>query len=72
MKKENEDVAPDIIDPNRRYRFDPIGINLLGLSRAKAYAKVKAGEIKIFKDGRCTFIHGSELIRASLPPKEPG
>ena len=61
---------PQFIDPNRRYRFVPDGINLLGISKAQAYLRVKAGAIKTFKEGRSTFIHGSELIRASRPPEE--
>ncbi len=60
---------PQYIDKNRRYRFVPDGISLLGISKAQAYLKVKAGTIKTFTDGRSRFIHGSELIRISRPPE---
>ena len=61
--------SPQFIDANRRYRLVPDGIRILGISKAQAYIKVKAGTIKTFTDGRSRFIHGSELIRISRPPE---
>jgi hypothetical protein len=55
------------IDSNRRYPI-PKTLALLGISRKRFYDNVKAGRIKIIKDGRRSFCGGDEIIRVSRTP----
>lgn len=52
------------VDPAQRYTV-PEAIAYLRLSRKGFYDDVKAGRIKLVKDGRRSYVHGSELIRRS-------
>jgi excisionase family DNA binding protein len=48
---------------------------ITGLSRSKAYERIKAGQIAIVKDGNETFITHDEAVRYSgttLPPAFTG
>lgn len=57
-----EQLAP--LDENRRYDI-PLAAAYLGISRAKLYEKLAAGELQKLKDGRRTYIPGSEIARVS-------
>lgn len=37
----------------------------LGISRKHFYDKIAAGELKVIKDGRRTFVSGAEIARLS-------
>lgn len=52
------------IDPNQRYQIDE-AVQYLRQSRAKTYTDINAGLLKTIKDGKRTYIPGSELIRRS-------
>jgi excisionase family DNA binding protein len=52
------------VDVNRRYPI-PVACELLYISRARLYEKIARGEIVATKDGRRTFIPGSEIARLS-------
>jgi hypothetical protein len=50
-------------------RYDVVeAAQYLRISRAKLYNDVAAGLIAVIKDGKRTFVHGSELARRSAPP----
>jgi hypothetical protein len=51
------------IDPNRRYPLD-LSSDYLGQSRGKTYEDIAEGRLKVIRDGKRRYIHGSELIRA--------
>jgi hypothetical protein len=55
-------LAP--LDERQRYSI-PEGIAYLRSSRKSFYDDVKAGRIRLIKDGRRSYVHGSELIRRS-------
>lgn len=56
------------IDPQQRYTILE-GIAYLRSSRKTFYDDVKAGRIKLIKDGRRSYVHGTELIRRSALPR---
>lgn len=46
------------------YRFDPDGLQQLGdMPRSTAYALVKAGNLRVVKIGRATYITRAEIER---------
>lgn len=55
------------LDPLRRYPVEQ-AMAYLGISRKRFYDNIKAGRIKIVKDGRRTFVPASEVIRCSQAP----
>jgi hypothetical protein len=57
------------LDPQQRYSVAE-GIAYLRSSRKSFYDDVNAGRIKLIKDGRRSYVHGSELIRRSALPRE--
>lgn len=59
-------LAP--IDPQQRYSIAE-GIAYLRSSRKTFYDDVKAGRIKLIKDGRRSYVHGTELVRRSALPR---
>jgi hypothetical protein len=62
--------APPIqIDDDQRYELAEI-FAVLRVSPATGFKKIKAGEIRVFKDGKRTYAMGSELKRASRPPDQ--
>lgn len=52
------------LDPNQRYTIDE-ALDYLRSSRSHLYGKIAAGEIRTLKDGRRTYIPGTEIITAS-------
>jgi hypothetical protein len=69
MKKRKPEarVFPPL-EPHRRYTI-PAASGLLSQSRAKTYLDIRAGVLAVIKDGRRTYIPGTEIIRRStLPP----
>jgi len=61
-KKEQRPLPP--IDQNQRYTI-PEAAEYLRCSQAYVYQKIASGKVQTLKDGRRTYIHGSELIRVS-------
>ena len=57
------------LDLSQRYTIVE-AMAYLRISRARLYAKVKAGEIEIIKDGSRSFIPGSEIAKQSALPAE--
>jgi hypothetical protein len=55
---------PGPIDPNRRYSIC-IANELLSQSNSKTYEDIAAGRLKVIKDGKRTYIPGSEIVRRS-------
>ncbi len=62
MQKLQAPLPP--LDARQRYSVDE-GIVYLRESRSRLYEKIASGELKIIKDGRRTYVPGSELIRLS-------
>lgn len=62
MKFETRNLQP--LDANQRYTIDEAAA-YLRISRVHVYSKVNSGELHILKDGRRSYIHGSEIIAAS-------
>jgi hypothetical protein len=55
---------PGLIDANRRYSIKVVN-ELLSQSNSKTYEDIAEGRLKIIKDGKRTYIPGSEIIRRS-------
>ncbi len=55
-----------VVVAHQRYEI-PEAAEALRISRSRIYAKIKAGELSVIKDGRRSFISGAEIIRASQP-----
>lgn len=56
------------VDPNQRYGIDEANA-YLRQSRAKTYNDIAAGALKVIKDGKRTYIPGSEIVRRSTLPE---
>ena len=59
MTKENQPI-----DANQRYSIEEVN-TYLRQSRAKTYHDINAGLIAVIKDGRRTYVPGSEIIARS-------
>jgi hypothetical protein len=59
-------TAPELaqFSPNQRYSLAEAG-KLLRLGRSSIYREIKAGNIKVLKHRRRTYIPGSEIARLS-------
>ena len=57
------------LDPNQRYEI-PEASAYLRQSVAKTYCDIKAGKIRIIKDGGRSFMPGVEIIRCSSLPEK--
>ena len=55
---------PGLIDANRRYSIKVVN-ELLSQSNSKTYEDIAAGRLKVIKDGKRTYIPGSEIVRRS-------
>jgi len=55
-------LAP--LDVRQRYGIDEAA-RYLRISRARLYQKIAAGEIRLLKDGRRSFVPGSAIVAAS-------
>jgi hypothetical protein len=64
VTKKRVTFAMPPVDANQRYTIDE-GTAYLRQSRAKTYADIKAGVIRVIKDGTRAYIPGSEIIRRS-------
>lgn len=52
------------LDERQRYSIEE-STYYLRQSRARLYERIAAGELKIIKDGRRTYVPGSEIARLS-------
>lgn len=52
--------------PQLRYEIPEV-VRILRISRATLYQRIRAGAIKIHKDGRRTFVAAEELLRYATP-----
>jgi hypothetical protein len=59
--------APLVIDEKQRYSFAE-ACAALRFGPAHGYKEIKAGRLKVFREGRRTYISGAELIRRSSAP----
>jgi hypothetical protein len=55
---------PGAIDIYRRYSVHDTNV-LLSQSNSKTYEDIAAGRLKVIKDGKRTYIPGSEIVRRS-------
>lgn len=55
------------LDIVQRYEIDD-ACGYLKQSRGKTYKDIAAGRLKIIKDGRRTYVPGSEIARVSAVP----
>ena len=55
-------LAP--LDERQRYTVEET-LDYLRVSRARLYEKIQAGELTAIKDGRRTYVPGSEIARLS-------
>jgi excisionase family DNA binding protein len=53
-----------LLDANRRYSVAD-ALAYLGISKPTLYKGIRAGEVRVIKHGRRSFIPGSELVRLS-------
>jgi excisionase family DNA binding protein len=60
-----DSLAP--LDANRRYAVDA-ACGYLSISRSRFYEKVAAGEVRVVKDGKRTFVPGTEIARLCRAP----
>jgi hypothetical protein len=68
MKRKKNTLQPlPPLEPQRRYTINAAS-GLLSQSRAKTYLDIRAGKLAVIKDGRRTYIPGSEIIRRSTLP----
>ncbi len=63
MKQPRNTVLPPL-DPNQRYTIDEAKA-YLRCSHSHLYEKFARGEIQKIKDGRLTYVPGTEIIKAS-------
>lgn len=56
--------APTVIDERMRYSFAE-ACAVLRYSHATGYKEIKAGKLKVFREGRRMYVAGAELIRRS-------
>jgi hypothetical protein len=66
-KRKPEARALPPLEPHRRYPI-PAASELLSQSRAKTYLDIRAGTLAVIKDGRRTYVPGTEIIRRSTLP----
>ena len=59
--------ATPVIDERMRYSFAE-ACAILRYSPATGYKEIKAGTLKVFKEGRRIYVPGAELIRRSDAP----
>ena len=62
--KPREKISPPPLESNRRYSVATTNL-LLDQSNSKTYEDIAAGRLKVIKDGKRTYIPGSEIIRRS-------
>lgn len=55
------------LDPARRYDV-PTACRYLGISRPWLYRKVERGDLKLIRDGRRTFVAGTDIARLCQAP----
>ena len=68
MSKRNSEEFTELkLDPLQRYSI-PETNALLRQSNARTYQQIKAGELRVIKDGGRTYIPGSEIVRRSTLP----
>lgn len=64
MSKTNERSALPEFDPRLRYPVE-LAAAFLHASRAHVFKRIKAGEIRVIRDGRRCYVPGSEIARLS-------
>ncbi len=62
-------LIPAQIDPNQRYSLAET-CAILRQSPAKTFEDIRAGTLRVFKEGKRTYVSGAELIRRSRPPEQ--
>jgi excisionase family DNA binding protein len=62
-------APPVVIDANQRYSV-PEACALLRLSRSWVFKEIRSGRLRVFKDGRRTYVHGTTLIERCRPPAD--
>lgn len=62
MNAARHDLPP--LDVLRRYSVE-LASAYLGISRSRLYEHIQSGEISVIKDGKRTFVPGSEIARMS-------
>jgi len=67
-RRERQKLLPPV-DPCQRYEI-PEASAYLRQSDAKTYADIKAGKLRVIKDGWRTFVPGSEIVRRSTLPEQ--
>jgi hypothetical protein len=67
MSKKTQIAPPATIDTNQRYSLAETHA-ILRQSPAKTFKDIKAGELRVIREGQRTFVPGSELIRRSRLP----
>lgn len=55
------------VDVLQRYEIHEASA-YLRQSRARTYKQIKSGELRVIKDGKRTYIPGSEIVRKSALP----
>lgn len=71
MSKKSSAAPLPAVDPNQRYSI-PEAEQYLRISRSELYLRIQRGSLRAIKDGRRTFIPGSEIVRVSTLPTTSG
>jgi hypothetical protein len=66
-KKLRVKLAPPVLDPRQRYTIAEANA-LLRQSNSKTFEQIKAGELKVIRDGGRTYVPGSEIVQRSTLP----
>jgi hypothetical protein len=62
-------IPPVVVDPNQRYGILEASA-ILRQCKAKTYQDISEGRLRVFKDGRRTYVSGAVLLERSRPPVE--
>jgi len=66
-QRKSEQITELKLDPLQRYSI-PEANALLRQSNARTYQQIKAGELRVIKDGGRSYVPGSEIVRRSTLP----
>ena len=55
-------IPPAVVDPNQRYSL-PESFAILRYSPAQGYKEIASGTLRVLREGRRTYVHGTELVR---------
>jgi hypothetical protein len=61
-------TVPGFVDPNQRFSLTEAAA-LLRQSESQTYVDMKAGNLRVIREGRRTYVPGTEIVRRSRLPE---